>query len=207
MKILLISEGAHEFGDSLDDPNKSGALAILVRKLLSCEAQFTPRIIQDGRIRTHRTAGKGGGYFRLFVACIRCAEKEGFDAVVVVVDHDDEDRDRLQQAAAAQADDTVTKPRAIGIAIRTFDAWMLADHVAVSGALSCRVDMIGSIESHKNPKEHFRQLRDGAGQGGRVRDLYAKIAELARLDVLEKNCPAGFKPFADNVRSLFSPRT
>jgi hypothetical protein len=202
MKILLISEGDHELGDSRRVPEASGALEVIVRKILNCEIQCTPRLIKDDRIRDHRSAGKGGGYFKLFVACIRCAEKEGFDAVVVVVDHDDADRDRLLQAAAAQADDTVNKPRAIGVAIRSFDAWMLADHAAISTALNCRVDMIGSIESHKSPKQHFRQLRDGAGDSGRIRDLYARVAELARLEVLESSCPAGFKPFAENVRTL-----
>lgn len=203
MNILLVSEGVHEFGDSLDNPELCGALEAIVRQLTHEELTITPRLSRDERIRAHLRKGKGDGYFKLLIACMRYAEKEKFDAVIVVIDEDGE-HDRVKQVDAAQDDDTVPIRRAVGISIRTFDAWMLADNLALSAAFNCQIDKVGSPESLKDGKAAFRGIRDGLGSSDRLRDLYARIGERARIEELEAACPKGFAPFADRVRKLLA---
>jgi hypothetical protein len=77
----------------------------------------------------HAHHGKGQGYFKKALRWILEAERRGYDALVLVIDQDNTP-ERVQEINKAQNDQRVTLRRALGVAIRTFDAWMLADEQA-----------------------------------------------------------------------------
>ncbi len=131
MKVLICCEGAHE---------KSGALQTLIEKVLgrAIDADYDPptRLLQQ--------AGKGGKLFKKALGYALAAERRGCDGVVFLVDHDDgpDGKDRVEQLVRAQdyLSLAVAVKRAFGVPVVTFDAWMVADEVAMSKALGTTVD-------------------------------------------------------------------
>jgi hypothetical protein len=116
MKILLVGEGRHEL---------AGALPALVQRFTSTDIQYDLDRVSRNDIHAHH--GRGGGYFKKALRWIREAEKRGYDALILLIDEDNRP-ERTREIDDAQDHSTVTAlPRALGVAIRTFDAWMLAD--------------------------------------------------------------------------------
>jgi len=190
VRVLLVSEGQHE---------QSGALETLVRRL-------APRvgIVEQDRIaRTdiHATHGKQPGYERKAVRWILEAMRRGFDAVVLVVDQD-KDRKRLKQINDAQQSKSSDLPRALGVAIRSFDAWMLADETALSKALGVPVQRQPDPETQRDPKERCTSLLKQCEKPLSQRDMYAAVASDSDLDLIRQRCPEGFGSFADRVTKL-----
>ena len=129
---------------------------------------------------------------------IRRAENEKYDAIVIVVDQDNAP-DRRKGLDAAQADNRLSLPRAIGLAVKSFDAWMLADEVAISAAIGKTVHKQKKPEDHKDPKDTMRGIVTDCDA---MTDLYAKIADQANIEMLCKSCPKGFAPFHDRLTRL-----
>jgi hypothetical protein len=192
MKLLLVSEGKHE----LRNQGKPGALRILVERLLGCDCEIETRKVSDPAII--REIGKGDGMFKRAVAWMRFAMKHGFDALVLVIDEDGY-RDRLQQIDEAQANTVFTLPRALGLAIKSFDAWILAHEVAMSTVLGGTVNRQRDMESLRDPKTVCEDLCTHQLSPS---EFYARVAEAANLRDLESRCPRGFGPFAMRVRNL-----
>lgn len=191
MRVLLVSEGRHELG---------GALEALVRRLSQKALEFERMQVSDPALRVH--AGKGPGYFKKALRCIRYAQEQGFDAIVLVIDQDDEPS-RRRQLDDAQTDLRVaTLPRALGVAIRTFDAWMLADERALTNATGQPVQRQPDPETIRDPKGMCKRLRESAGLGPELTEMYAALATALNIAVLEERCRDGFAPFARRVRSL-----
>lgn len=96
-------------------------------------------------------------------------------------------------------------PCAVGQAVESFDAWMIADHRAVTGAGGNTHGLTGKPESEKKPKacagKAFNCHPDGRGLG----PYYHEVAANARIETLKEVCPKGFKPFADDVRTHIGP--
>jgi hypothetical protein len=149
----------------------------------------------------HIRAGKADGYEKRALAWIRYAENEGFEALVLVIDEDGY-RERQLQLAKAQEDMRLALPRALGVAIRTFDAWILADEVALTQVLRGAIGRQRSPEAIAEPKLVCRQLRESSEAEMSASEFYAAVANVARLDVLESRCPRGFGEFAERVRAL-----
>ena len=194
MRLLIVSEGTSELG---------GALETFVRRLLEIEFAADFRKISDSRALHWQ--GKGLGHFKRAVKWLMYAHREKYDAVVIVIDRDrpsGRKEDPVQQYRDAQATDLAPIRRALGVAIRTFDAWMLADEVAFARVVGRTVAQQPDPESIKEPKVVCRQLRDQHGSSLSLQDLYTKIAETARFEILETRCSKGFAPFADRVRQL-----
>jgi hypothetical protein len=118
MRVLLVSEGAHEFGKK----KVEGALQVLTRKLMNKDVDFECEKVSSSNVHLH--PGKADGYTRRALGWIRYAERKGFDALVLVIDQDGQ-KERGRQLQSAQEDLRLPLPRAMGVAIRTFDAWML----------------------------------------------------------------------------------
>jgi hypothetical protein len=131
------------------------------------------------------------------------AHREGFDALVLVIDQDNPEERRQQQLDRAQDDLRFPIRRALGVAIRTFDAWMLADERALSALSGCDVPRQRDPEGLSDPKLVCRKLREG-GECSDVStsEFYAHLAEHLELSWLEQRCPKGFRPFAERVRKL-----
>lgn len=200
MRILIVSEGAHELGDG----TANGALASLVARLLPFPFEFEQLDVRDRRLQVHRQPGEGRGYYKVAMSCLRFAQLQGFDALVFVVDEDGvaSRRAELDEAQANTQNESLGLHRAIGLAVRTFDAWMLADEVALTKVLCSRIDCQSSPELTRNPKVALEMLIE-TGQCTLSRsEIYASVAREARLNVLIQRCPKGFAPFAERVRQL-----
>lgn len=188
MRVLLVSEGDHELG---------GALQSLVHRLLDRPVEFDPCEPDDARYRQHHRAGETR-YAGLARAWLRAAERGGFDALVLLIDRDGDDR-RRRQFNQMQEDLSIRQPRALGVAVEEFDAWMLADEQALGGALNLpKLPRQPAPENVKDPKELCESLHPGVAW----REVYATIGNTASLDVIEQRCPKGFAPFAARVRAL-----
>ena len=198
MRVLLVSEGEHELGVAEEE----SALEILCRRLLERDAEFVRRKVSDPSVRIHLHKGKADGYEKRALRWVRCAEQEGFDALIFVIDQDDDPK-RVSQLDLAQNSTLFALPRAIGVAIRTFDAWMLADEKALSLALNQNIPRQREPERIRNPKQTSQQLvvRCSTAETG-LRPLYLAVAAGASIDLLEARCVKGFRPFAERVRAL-----
>lgn len=172
-----------------------------VRRLIDDQGlQVECRKVSDRSVRAIH--GRGSGYHKRVLGWLRYAVREGFDALVLVIDHDGDD-DRLRQFDTAQDDVRLTElPRALGVAIRTFDAWMLADEAALTVVLGNPIDRQPDPERIKDPKQRCAELRDASDCGLGMAAMYAAIATQADHEVMEVRCPRGFVSFAKRTRRL-----
>ena len=191
MRVLIVSEGRHEQG---------GALETLVRRLLPApELACETRRVSDHQVHTHR--GKGQGFFKRAVRWMLHAQKHGFEAIVLLIDEDDRRESRAEIDEAQ--DNAIAKiRRALGIAIRSFDAWMLADEQALGRALGATIHRQRDPETISAPKQVCADLLALGITPCTQTEMYARIAAHADLALLVQRCPAGFAPFATRVRRL-----
>ena len=233
MKIRILSEGALDHGDTFDskraseralrravggEPDRKGVVTILVRRLL---AERLNREIAEWEIETkplprvNRRSLTLSGYEHKIRDAIVEARISGCSAVVVVVDRDDSApglRLTALMAGRTHAEregEALASKTALGVAVVTVEAWLLADETALNAALDPRPPAVttpspeqldGAARSEKHPKTQLRSLID---RGRReVSWPYDEIAERVRLDVLVNRCPVGFAPFAAEVRAL-----
>jgi hypothetical protein len=193
MKVLLVGEGKHEAG---------GALEALVRRLSKHQAmRLEFKKISDPELHVHH--GKGHGVFKRSLAWMRRAQRDGYAAIVILIDHDGYD-DRILATDQAQNDlQHATVPRALGVAIRSFDAWILADEQALTRTLGCPpIQRQPAPETIDDPKALCDQLCCDAGRPMALSDMYKAVLEAANLELLVERCPRGFAPFAKHVGSI-----
>jgi hypothetical protein len=192
MKVLLVSEGKHE---------ANGALEALVRRSVGKITDCTFDRVSRDDIHTHR--GKAQGFIKRALRWLLEARKQRFDALVLVVDEDG-DANRIAELAAAQQDQAITAgfPRALGIAIRTFDAWMLADEVALRKVLGIPVQTQPSPETCSDPKSQCADFLEQSTRSLGQSEFYREVAELMDLEKLANRCPRGFGVFAMRLKSL-----
>lgn len=193
MRVLVVAEGKHE---------RSGALEELLKRLGGRQATFESDRVQNNRIHTH--PGKGQGYFKRAVRWLLEAQKRGVDALVFLIDEDGQS-ERIEQINTAQENSLSALPRALGVAIRTFDGWMLADEKALTDVLGCQIDKQPDPESIRDPKQRCADLLASSRNRIAQSEMYAKVSGCLDLDVLRARCEKGFGPFAERVRSIFEP--
>jgi len=209
--IYVFGEGPHEIG-RLDDETLSEdalpALPQLVRRLLpaDCDVRFKCRPIKD--ISTHQVRGVGPSYRKKVSGAVRKACQAGATAAVIVIDRDRQnDRDRIGQLQEGRGslDPGAYIPCAVGMAVETFDAWMIADADAMSAAMNgAQVqahpspESLGGTEARGGHPKTYAAEQLGGGQG--LGEKYAVIAQHVHLGRLEAACPQGFRPFAREVR-------
>jgi hypothetical protein len=192
VKLLVVSEGKNEL---------EGALAALVQRCLGRQdIEFEQMNIRDDSVRHIR--GVGDRLTKKALAWVLAAQNRGFDAIVIVIDRDG-DIQRPRQFDAAQDDVRVTTlPRALGVAVESFDAWALADEQALSVVLEAAIARQQNPEQQKDPKESCdRLLRDSNVSMSRS-ELYARVAQYVDLRTLQDRCPKGFAVFAKRVENL-----
>ncbi len=190
IKALIVSEGPHESG---------GALEVLVTRLATSELRCEPERMACQEIHAHH--GKGQGFFKRAIRWLLEARKRGFDALILVVDEDGQSG-RVRDIAAAQAYENVSLRRALGVAIRTFDAWMLADERALTTVLRYQVARQPAPENNMDPKQACADLQVRGEHGMTQTQMYAAVAAHVDIGTLEQRCPRGFAPFAKRVRGL-----
>jgi hypothetical protein len=197
MKILLVSEGRHEL--ALGDPEC--ALGELVRRCLDRELEFERQKVSDAVVRTHQNKGKSLNYEKRVLGWVKYAQKMGYDALVLVIDRD-RTPDREAGITSAQANTLLALPRALGVAVEAFDAWMLADERALSSAFGQVVNRQRDPEKLAAPKVDFRQLIEDLQPPISQTELYFTIAKWVEIEELIRRCPRGFKPFFDRLQLL-----
>lgn len=190
MRVLLVSEGKHE---------SEGAAETIVRRLSDRISDIEHDRLSRSSLRA--LFGRRQGYFKRALRWMLEARRRGFDAVVILVDQD-RHPERVKDFDDAQDNTTIPFPRAIGVAIRTFDAWMLADEQAISRTLSQPVDRQRSPEILKDPKSVCANLLAGSATYLSLSQMYSKIAEIMNLEIVSERCPQGFSPFAKRVSAL-----
>jgi hypothetical protein len=190
MRVLVVCEGIHE---------NTGALGALICRLNGHVTALDYDRVQNTPRRIH---GRGGGYFKRAIGWLMEAERRGYDALVLLIDQDGYD-DRIAEFDRAQEHlDQSRLSRALGVAIQTFDAWMLADAKALSQVLGTTIDTQRAPEDIGDPKSRMIQLARDAGKPAGLREVYAAIAAAVRIEELESRCRNGFVPFAERVRTL-----
>ena len=90
----------------------------------------------------------------------------------------------------------------MGVAVLTFDAWMLADEQALTMVLSRPIQRQPDPERIGDAKGSCIALRDESGSELGLAELYAELATVINLDVLQSRCPLGFAPFAERTRRM-----
>lgn len=144
---------------------------------------------------------------------ILLAKANGCQAIIILIDRDTKpDSERI--ALLKEGRDTLATyvgypVCAVGCAVETFDAWMIADGKAIGLAGG------DASRSHREPEkmdgkeDTGRHPKDRAGEvfGGKtgLSPKYAAVALHVDLELLEKACPKGFKPFAEEVRDKILP--
>jgi hypothetical protein len=134
------------------------------------------------------------------------SDGQAFDAVVMLVDRDGPKNDRrlsdMQQGRREYGESRF--PCALGVAVEAFDAWMIADSKGIAAAGGDGTKSHTKPEDPRLPKDAADAIfgtHGGTGLGPK----YAIVAEKADLARLEKACPKGFAPFADEVRERIAP--
>ena len=191
MRVLIVAEGPHEL---------SGALENLVKKLGGDSSSFESDRISSTKIHNH--PGKLPRLTKRAISWLKVAEQSNFDAIILIVDEDGQN-ERIQQLQNAQDSSISQLPRAMGVAVRTFDAWMLADEKALSEVLGYSINKQPDPETIRNPKQVCQELLEKSSVQMRQREMYAEVSSNIDIDILSNRCQKGFKPFAENVKNVF----
>ncbi len=191
MRVLVVAEGKHEL---------HGALRNLIEKLGGEGSTFDYDRVSSNKIHTFH--GIGNRYFKRALGWLKEAEKKGADALILLIDEDGE-RNRFKQIQDAQDYLLSQLPRAMGVAIRTFDAWMLADEKALTEVLGDNINRQADPETIPNPKQVCEELLTNSQIQIRQREMYARVSSKINIDILCDRCQSGFRPFATYVRNIF----
>jgi len=191
MRILVVSEGKHE---------QTGALENLLKRLGEHHHLFEhDRMANTDIPRVH----KGKGYFKKALRWVLEAEKNGYDALIFLIDEDGIKK-RVQEIRQAQDHNLLSfLPRAMGVAIRMFDAWMLADEKALTEVLGYNVNRQPNPEAIPNPKKVCAELLADNQIQISQSEMYARVSSKINIDILFDRCQSGFRPFATRVRNIF----
>jgi hypothetical protein len=195
VKILIVSEGKHELGPD-EGP---GALGCLVRRLLGFPYSWEHKKLSSPDVRIQ--SGKGGLCYRRALAWIYEAARQGFHAIVIVMDQDGLP-EREEEFQRAQDFSSIPLPRALGVAVRTFDAWMLPDQRALAVVLGYPARPCGDPEEIVHPKGDCEAMLVESGCGMSQSEFYAQVAGRIDLGILKRKCRRGFAPFAARVEAL-----
>ena len=192
MRILVVSEGKHEL---------SGALENLLKRLGGVSAYLEFDRVSNNKI--HAVHGKGQGYFKRAVRWLKEAEERGANALILLIDEDGRS-ERIREIRDAQDYNQSQLARAMGVAIRMFDAWMLADEKALTEILCYNVNRQPDPETIANPKQVCADLLADSDNRISQSEMYARVSCNINTDILCDRCQLGFKPFATHVRKIFS---
>lgn len=212
-RVVVYGDGAYDLGPDLGEDvpaRRAYALPRLIHRLLREPPAVTYTAKRFPRIPP--VHGRGHKYARKAMSAIRQARQGGYQAAAIVIDRDRQRTSRKLvplRAGRDQLEHQGFPPCAVGMAVEAFDAWMIADGSAVRAADG------DPAQSHPSPEA----LSGKEGTGGHPKDLairafggkrelaanYAEIARHVDLALLERACPQGFAPFAEEVRGRVGP--
>ena len=191
MRVLVVSEGKHEL---------SGALENLLKRLGGISASLEFDRVSNNKI--HAVHGRGQGYFKRAVRWLKEAEERGTNALILLIDEDGRS-ESIREIMVTQDYQQSQLARAMGVAIRMFDAWMLADEKALTEVLGYNVNKQPNPETVANPKQVCADLLADSDKCISQSEMYARVSCNINTDILCDRCQSGFKPFATHVRKIF----
>ncbi len=191
MRVLVVVEGKHE---------SDGAARALIQQVRPDLTDLTFDRLANSKIHVH--PGKGKAYFKKAVRWMLEARKRGYDAIILLVDRDGVPTRCTEIADAQNHTAQCLIPRALGVPVEAFDAWMLADEQAISKVLAVTVPKQSDPEKLAHPKEHMGKLLAELGLHWGGAEMYARIAAELDISHLARRCPEGFAAFAERVRML-----
>lgn len=214
-RVVVYGEGPHELGHDLGQElnlESLPALPGLVHRILGSpsRAAYTAKSF----LAVPAVHGRGSKFAKKAKQAIREAGRLKFHAAAIVIDRDQQPNAKRIVPLRRGRDDLMYSgfpPCAVGVAIETFDAWMIADRNAIKKAGGDQTKAHGDPESltgKKGTGKHPKDVADaifGTTRGAGLGPKYATVAEHLDLALLETACPKGFKPFADEVRERIEP--
>jgi len=211
-RIAVFSEGRHDLGSELDvelDRSALPALPRLVDRRID-QPDDTVYVCRSFHKTKRVLGGTTPKLAKKVARALREASGGKFSSVVIVVDRDrDPDRTRQLRQGRDLLEYQGLPPCAVGTAVETFDAWMIADPNAVEAAGGDKGKCHASPESLDGTEDRGRHPKSYAAAAfGGVDGLsvkYAAVARHLRIDYLERCCPQGFAPFAAEVRERIGP--
>lgn len=220
MKVLFVGEGNNDIGRSfggIELQKATGVVPTLCRLM-------RPHIDDDSvavswkQIRLHCRTKALPGYDRKLKLAVELAIENGCTGTIAVVDEDNKPQRRsvLSEARNAIASDEETKLHrvAIGVAVKSLEAWTLADHEAIASVIGCAPECDGyrpaqvehlyqeSDKPLKRPKDLLKRVLE-LGHLEDSTDIRVDIAKQSNIETLKRHCPTGFKPFAEEVCERF----
>lgn len=204
MQISVYGEGKHEVGTATDRPlvrSEGHALVRLVDGLLGQPkgAMYVPKVFHKVK---HIRGGVGTKFTKKVMAAIFKAKQESDTGLVIVIDCDD-DSDRIVQLEQGRDDtlyDSSYVPCAVGMATKTFDAWMLADHEAVRQAGGSTDGLTSQPESLSDPKETAQMVFSSNG----LAEIYCRVVDACDPEAVAGHSKS-FKRFAKDVQKHLLP--
>jgi hypothetical protein len=224
MRVAFLSEGATELafapGTREDEAWRHDLLLkILLERILGIEGRLEP--FEDARL-PFLLGNPAGKLCRQAARLIRDCVRSGAEAAVVVVDRDRTESRKRLDALRQQREDLRTGrgkplwiPMAVGVAVETVEAWLLADELCLCDVLGLpHPDQpIGSPEKlngHPGEPRHPKYVlngyfnRDVRPERG-FRDRVLAVAQRMNLDMVAERCPQGFARFREDVLREFGP--
>lgn len=221
MKLLFVGEGPHDIGspDFPQPPRKAtGVLFILARKI--CPAIDTGSLAYFWQELEILNREKKGSIDAARVAkAIVLAAHHGCAGTVFVLDEDKHPLKELEKGVERGLAVVGLHPTAVGVAVKTIEAWMLGTPSALAAVLRKTVAEVTQEykphaveEMHPNsgkPEKRSKDLLAKIAKSGHRNDdtpFREEIAENADIDELKRHCKEGFKPFAERLLDEFGPR-
>jgi len=172
----------------------------LLKRLGGVSASLEFDRVSNNKI--HAVHGTGRGYFKRAVRWLKEAEERGANALILLIDEDGRS-ERIREIRDAQDYNQSQLARAMGVAIRMFDAWMLADEKALTEVLGDNINRQANPETIRDPKQVCAKLLEESEILISQSEMYARLSCNINIDILCDRCQSGFKPFATYVRKIF----
>jgi hypothetical protein len=227
VKILFVGEGANDIGAPTNIPGfvrpAGGTVCALARRAsdvvgtdsIAMEWREVPRFSRN-------PSAKRSGYSGKIAAAALLAKIQYNCAGTVVVADRDRDADRnldLQDGVERAAKSVKDHVTIWGLAIKSIEAWTLGAPAAIAGVLEVDVER---VREHYPRGVDVESLSESSGKPEyRPKQLLARIAQLKHqvdctefreavaertdVDELARQCPQGFAPFLQRLRSLLEP--
>jgi hypothetical protein len=230
IQIGLIAEGEAELGASIPyikpedggkviESHREGALHTLIRrelKSIGLDCNFVQRhpTNQESGIYTRRT-GHSILQPKYLAQVVIAWKPEEVDTIVIVVDADNVLSERQRSLKKAldvirnnhlDADEKEISDRSTsGLAIKNFEAWLLADTQTVSQILGVKMEELSDLEDLENTKEILEKAiakstylaEDTTNQ--RSLQIRWNLASKIDLAVIKTICPIGYSAFVQSL--------
>lgn len=218
MRVAFLSEGATELALARGARESEAwrhdfLVKILVERILGVEGRIEP--FEDASL-PFLLGSQAGKLCRQGARLVRACARLGAEAAVIVVDNDRRSPRQRWRALRQQRENLRSDrerplglPLAIGVAVETIEAWLLADEVTLCDVLRIPrpSEPMGSPENldgepgqPNHPKWVLNQYLSRDTRPGRgFLDQVAAIGRGMDLDAVARQCPEGFGRFRDDV--------